>query len=308
MQVRRILVGLDGTALSESVLSPVRTLAQALDAEVILFHAVPMFDDHHAGDEGLTENQQLAQAHARAEDYVDQLKQHVFAPAGIATHTVVTEGDASNAITSFAEREGVDLIALATHEHSGFDRLFRSTTADEVVRSGETPVLLLHPRAEEAAPPVLSVTQIVVPLDGSDLAESAIPVAETLAAGLKAPLLLVEAVEPVALAGDPLLGESSVAHPALLESLEDAAEGYLGQVAQRLRSHGLETTVAASLGTATNTILECVNRQPGSLVVMATHARSGLSGFVFGSIARSIVEESGTPTVLVPPNPTTAVA
>jgi len=307
MRIQRILVGLDGSVLSEAVLPPVQTLAAGLGAEVILFHAVAMFDRENAGESGLRENELLQQSEIAAEEYIHRIERELFGTAGIAVRSIVVPGDAAREIIAYAEREGVDLIALATHEPSLFGNLFTSTTSDEVLHAGHTPLLLIHPDGDAPGMlPAAALSQIIVPLDGDPLAESALPLAETLAERLHLPLLLVEAVDTIALGGDPMLGD--VPQPDLFDTLEDAAQTYLERVAEGLRGRGLSVAVAASLGAARSTILDCIRREPGSMVVMATHARSGLAGAIFGSVARSVADESGVPTILVGPTPERASA
>ena len=79
---------------------------------------------------------------ARAKAYLDGLAvqlQH----AGLRVTTVIREGAADQTIIEYAQEQGIDLIVMSTHGRSGFKRFFVGSVTDRVIRSGETPVLVL---------------------------------------------------------------------------------------------------------------------------------------------------------------------
>jgi nucleotide-binding universal stress UspA family protein len=144
--------------------------------------------------------------------------------------------------------------------------------------------------------------RIVVPLDGSELAEEAIAHAETLARATGAPLHLVRVVDTspltqVAMAG---LGVEQAALSAALkriEAEEAAAAEYLEVVRERLDERGLVTTTAVVTGEVVPELLGAV--QPRDVLVMTTHGRTGLTRWFLGSVAEAVVRRSPAPVLLV---------
>jgi nucleotide-binding universal stress UspA family protein/rubrerythrin len=134
--------------------------------------------------------------------------------------------------------------------------------------------------------------RILVPLDGSPLAEQALPHAIVLARRAKAELLLTRAVQ----AGGGL-GRDWV--HAQKKATEEADE-YLGGLRDRLLADGLTAETATPYGTADLAIVDEVHVRHVDLVVMATHGRSGLSRLVYGSVAESVLANSPVPVLLVP--------
>ncbi len=131
---------------------------------------------------------------------------------------------------------------------------------------------------------------ILVPLDGSELAERALPYAETLAGATGAELFLVRAAQARTLPGaDPTDAEVDV--------VEDA-EGYLAGVTSRLAPR-VRVESAVFYGDPTTAIVEEIGLRSADLVVMATHGRSGLGRWVYGSVAEGVLHDSPAPVLLV---------
>jgi nucleotide-binding universal stress UspA family protein len=295
--LQHILVGLDGSPLAETILAYVSILSKALGAEVTLLHVVHLSEDMQRDEPYRLLQPAIQQAEAQAQDYLSRVAQR-FTDSGIKVQNRVTIGDAATEVVRAAPQEGRDLIALATHGRSGLQRWFYGSVAEKVLHTTNTPVLLIRPTDEQAAASQ-ELTQIIVPLDGSPLAEAALPLAETLATRANVPLILLRVVEVLSLDfGDPT-GLSSGSYPQILESLQKATEDYLNQLAASLRGKGLSIQTEAPLGLPTDKIVGYAHEHPGSLVVMTTHGRTGFTGFVLGSVARRVVQHGNTPTLVV---------
>jgi nucleotide-binding universal stress UspA family protein len=155
------------------------------------------------------------------------------------------------------------------------------------------------------------MTTIMVPLDGSPLAEHALPQARTMARSLEAQVHLLRVVpEPVA---EPVLVEAIPAlsrlellpqeqHARQQASTREAcahAEGYLFSQAARLRGLGLQATTEVCMGRAGEEIVAAAQESRARMIVMATHGRSGLRRWTLGSVADKVVRTSHTPVLLV---------
>jgi nucleotide-binding universal stress UspA family protein len=149
----------------------------------------------------------------------------------------------------------------------------------------------------------MKLETILVPLDGSELAESALLKATELCQSSGARLLLLRATEAHRRPGADLT-------EAQIEVVADA-EAYLGQVAERLRAQGLanvETSVW--YGPAVFAIVEAARLRKVDLIVMSTHGRSGLGRLMLGSVAESVLRSTTTPILLirVPEAPVASIA
>ncbi|MBE3584224.1 MAG: universal stress protein [Limnochordaceae bacterium] len=136
--------------------------------------------------------------------------------------------------------------------------------------------------------------RLLVPLDGSVLAESVLPVAVTLAERLPARITLLHVVE-----SDP---PESV-HGARHLTRADEAEAYLAGVAERLRreagvevSHHVHTVAE---GRVAQSIVEHSRELGQDLVVIATHGRGGVRGFLWGNVAQQVLGEGERPVLVV---------
>ncbi|MDZ4277747.1 MAG: universal stress protein, partial [Dehalococcoidia bacterium] len=137
---------------------------------------------------------------------------------------------------------------------------------------------------------------IVVPLDGSELSEAAVPYACTVAKATGGPVLLVTVWD----GGEELFGGKlrGLADD-LLKSGEEYFIQYLNEVAQKIGKEGLDTQVL--LGTPADEILRLLQEREARMLVMSTHGRSGLGRWWYGSVASRLVREAPVPTMVVGP-------
>lgn len=142
-------------------------------------------------------------------------------------------------------------------------------------------------------------TRIIVPLDGSKLAESALPEAEQLAKLTGAELVLMRVVDYSArdTFGDfGLLYEYEAMAQALVEERE-LATAYLADTARRLQNEGYTVSTTLVDGIAAKAIV--ARAQPGDAIVMATHGRTGMKRWFIGSIAEDVLRHATVPVLIV---------
>ena len=143
---------------------------------------------------------------------------------------------------------------------------------------------------------------ILVPLDGSPLAELALPDAFSLAKLNEAEMTLLQVVPPA----DHVIG-ANTAYPVYLdqqwENQKVVALEYLDHIRQRPICQGLSIKLAVELGTAGETIIDYAHKQPVDLIVMATHGRTGLQRWVYGSVADKVLRGADVPVLLVRAHP-----
>lgn len=141
----------------------------------------------------------------------------------------------------------------------------------------------------------MKATKILVPLDGSALAEAALAKAvEVVNDSPSASLLLLRAAEAPALFGrDPIEAQVEVVHE---------AEQYLEAVAGRIRASGIEDVeTSVWYGPAAPAIVEAAAVAKADLIVMSTHGRSGIGRLFMGSVAESVLRGTRAPILLLRP-------
>ena len=121
---------------------------------------------------------------------------------------------------------------------------------------------------------------ILVPLDGSPHAAAALPLARSMATATRSALHLLRVV------------------PASQSAANEAAS-YLESIANELRSDGLSVDTMIGLGDAATEIVKVARAKEVDLIVMATHARSGIGRFLLGSVAADVVRKADLPVLLV---------
>jgi len=293
MMYHTLLVPLDGSAYSERALPMAMTLARHLKARVILMRAASasVFPGADA-----TEAQ--VQAVREVQTYLEALASGLSGH-GLNIEVAVPYGDAAEVILLEIGLRSADVVVMCTHGHSGLGRWIYGSVAEQVLHRSPVPVLLVHPTGEATTlAPERAHASFLVPLDGSPFAETALPHAAALAHAFGGTILLLRALEPptaayiYATVG--LVQRSS-------EELQQEAESYLEGVAGRLRSDGLSVQTTVREGWPADIIAYQGAALGPSLVIMATHGRTGVARLLLGSVALEVVRRSPRPVMLVRP-------
>ena len=140
---------------------------------------------------------------------------------------------------------------------------------------------------------------ILVPLDGSKLAECVLPHVETLVRGSQTKrVIFARVVEPFRQpTGDYVFPEEQIRKAEAENKAE--AEKYLGEIIARTRLDGPRTESAVLYGPVADTVAEFATKSQADVIVIATHGRSGVSRWVWGSVADRILRSSCVPVLMV---------
>jgi nucleotide-binding universal stress UspA family protein len=139
--------------------------------------------------------------------------------------------------------------------------------------------------------------RVLVPLDGSDVAEGVLPFAEKVAGPLDAEVVLVRVVEPLSPAD--AMASAGVAIPDTLFLRELHAKEYLTSMARRLQAKGLRVRTALRVGVPAAEIVGAAVDEGADLIAMTTHGRSGLRRVLFGSVAESVLRSAEIPVLMM---------
>ena len=284
---RSILVPLDGSALSERALSVAATLATRLECglHIVHVHRERVADELPAY--GLTGDA----ARAAAEQYIQSAADRLRAAHGGRVDGAVLEGSPAGAIVHHIPVAGADLVVMGSHGRTGASRFWLGSVADAVIRSATVPVLLVR-RASNEAPsdqPGL-FERVLVPLDGSALAEAVLPHAMNLAKLNAAHLHLLQLEERAEDLRTSVWGLA--AHePDDLPARLERADRYLHNLIAKYELQWPPATVSAEARGAHRvgeTITQVATERDADLIAMATHGR-GASRLLLGSVADKVI-------------------
>ncbi len=201
--------------------------------------------------------------------------------------TVTLEtGPVADALEGYMKRNDVDLIVISSHGRGGFSRLSLGSVADSLIRRTTVPVLIVKPAASYLNPQVRGAfKRIVVPLDGSPLAEQILRPIVTLAVLEDSEIVLLTVIKR-AIANQ----NADRAQKAPWWEKEIAeAKAYLARIAQRIRGSQLSVLTDVVVGDdAAAEIAAYAGRENADLIAIATHGRGGLSRVLKGSVADNL--------------------
>lgn len=313
---RRILVPLDGSRRAEVAIPAAARLAQATHGAVILMSSIVPLTPY--GPYITTPSGPASTQSSRERDQLLSYLKRVGASealAGLTVETRVTEGPAAESILTTSESENADLIAICARGATGFHRWKLGGVSQHVVRQSDRPVLLLPDPAPGAEPTTIpdqlaSVHRVLVPLDGSLFAESALPAAIAFLAALAPQTGELHALQVIS----PFTAETLGLHQDFL--LREANE----RLAQRIQPLGHGSTEYLHLSLTSSTALDADaaariiavaepeddhNDGPApqgyDLIAMATHGRTGVLRWTLGSITERVIQTTRRPMLIVRP-------
>jgi nucleotide-binding universal stress UspA family protein len=294
----KILVPLDGSNLAERALPPALALATRVGAGVqapgqVILLRVPVAERmlvHYPAKHTILMPEQSFE-HSRREcvHYLEMI-QEAYKRPGVLLHQASTEHmtfvdtDVAAALIDTAALEKVDLIVMSPHGRSGFTRWMLGSVTERVLRHAGCPVWVV--RSDKA------LQRLLVPLDGSELAEAAVAPAIELAQRLDCAALLLRVEAPLVTDAYTIGRRDSIeADPddRLQRQFYQDAVSYLDCQAERFCSSGVKVERLVTGGRPANAILEMAEIHHCDLIVMATHGRSGLKRWVYGSVTEKVL-------------------
>ena len=287
-----ILVPLDGSAMAERALALAASLAARMRSDLHLVHV----HRDRVVDEIPTYGLSDATVRAAAEHYVHAAADRVRGAQGGNVSGTVVEGSPSGAVVTHAAEVGADLIVMSSHGRTGASRFWLGSVADAVMRSATVPVLMVRGEGDHAS---TLFERILVPLDGSELAEAALPHAIALAKLAEARVHLLQVEERSEDLRLSVWGLAA-AEPDDLPARLANADRYLHHVVARYESEWPPATVSVEargghrVGEA---IAQVATDHESDLIAMATHGR-GASRMLMGSVADKVIRSTSCSVLL----------
>jgi len=229
---RSLLVPLDGSLAAEHALPWALSIAQqdGVALHLVRVHVPPaplMIGSELAAD--VVFDRTILQIET---DYVEGMAKRLSTLSTVPIHHALLERAVPDAINDYAAKIGADLIVMTSHGRGAFARFWLGSVADRVIRHCHTPVLLVRANDDQSADLTTRpfIHRIVVPLDGSELAELIIEPAVKLGKATGAGYALLMALEP---------RDNNRPDGGFPEAVQTKAEAYLGRFARRLQADSL---------------------------------------------------------------------
>ena len=145
--------------------------------------------------------------------------------------------------------------------------------------------------------------KILVPLDGSTLAECALEHVKAIALGCNVPeVVIIRVVEPSYALSD-ALSDGAIIYPDLINQIQKEAEEYINAITLQFKlNSGLAVQSFLAYGNAANEILDYAKNTGVDLIIMTTHGRSGVSRWLFGNVADRVSHHSTVPVLIIAPS------
>jgi nucleotide-binding universal stress UspA family protein len=341
---QRILVALDGSERAERALPLAARLACCVGGTLLLVEVVRALAEFETGVISPATWAPAAdpQERKRAADYLARVADSAVL-AGITIESAVYAGPVAATLLLVAQARGADLLVLTTRGRTGLARWALGSVAEKVAHQAAVPALLLREAgltplegaaAGAGAEAAAHQWRGLVPLDGSELAETALVPAAQLVSALATPgpaaLHLVRVLEVVdlaaaadGLASSPGSGQEALESQAHEWALEQA-KAYLRTLVERLRGEIAEPlqlsltwsvvphpqfgTYEADVASAIVRVAEMGEAVEGAgppsrcdVIAMATHGRGGLAHWVLGSVTERVLHGSKLPMLIVHP-------
>jgi len=278
MLFERILIPLDGSPVSEAVLSQVERIVRRTDSELVLLRAAPKGVYPYA-DLPVTLEREVEEAKAYVQQIASRLSEQ-----GARARGIVRDGSPAGAILDLAQQENITLIAMATHGRTGLSRWVFGSVAEKVLRASPVPLLLLRSfvadSARTSATP-LAIRKILVPVERFRL--DILPFVREFAQLFGSRIVLLHVVEP---------GEDAAARAEARREAES--------VGQRLQEDQIPTVILEREGPdPAQEILRACQDEGAGMIAITTHGRSGLTRWVLGSVAEKVLRSATVPLLIV---------
>jgi nucleotide-binding universal stress UspA family protein len=295
---KKMLIPLDGSRTAEAVLPYARTLARKLNLAVELLGVVDVatLATHVSRGGARYFDTIISETVLSSEAYLKR----IAATFPKANMTYAIEKGRPEEVIVEKAAENTTLITMATHGRSGINRVLLGSIAEKVLRAATSPILLV--RATEAinTDGEAALNSVVVPLDGSELAETVLSNVRALAREIGLEVILLRAYKVPA----NIYAAPEDYYPAQYEEikteLRDEAKHYLEKKAEELKRFGIsKVSLVTPEGLAADEIMALGRKLPDNLIAMCTHGRSGIKRWALGSVTETVVRHSGDPVLVL---------
>lgn len=294
----KILVPLDGSDSAEKVLPYARSLSSALKLPVELLAVIDLSEmaAHVSAGKARYLDSMIEAGVRSSKEYLQRIAR-TFTGANVKCS--IEKGRPHEVIAERAAADKNALVSMATHGRSGLNRWLLGSVTEKVLRTTSSPLLLVRAAEEAKTEGQEVLNSVIVPLDGSELAESVLPTVAQLARELKLEVILFRAysIPYNAYANE---GYYAVNFEEIATILKDETVDYLEKKTAEMKRLGVpEVSYVAKEGLAADEIISLGRGTSNNLIAMSTHGRSGVKRWALGSVTEIVVRHSGDPVLVL---------
>jgi nucleotide-binding universal stress UspA family protein len=292
----RMLVPLDGSRVAEQVLPYGRFLAKALrlpvellgvvDPEVLVAFSNPA--------QGRPLDTLVAETLSRTAIYLETTARSF---QGVQVKCSAAKGKPEDVVIEKAAADKNTLIVMATHGRSGIQRWLLGSVAERVLHGATNHLFLVRASEQGKTDGEAPLQTVIVPLDGSSLAEQVLPYVLDLTKKMKLKVVLMRAYAlPPAISAE----DYGFYSAELLDHLESEARDYLAEKENEVKQNGVENVASVlNVGYGAEEIIMLARNTPDNFIAMCTRGRSGVQRWVLGSVTDRVVRHSGDPVLII---------
>ncbi|MFC2068530.1 universal stress protein [Chloroflexota bacterium] len=289
----KILVPLDGSKVAEMVLPYAQEVSVKLGADIILVGVSEptLANTRHLYDSYLTSVIEQVQRKLKNLGVKEEVK----------VHSETLLGKPSDEILYYADKQNVSLIAMTSRGVSIPGPWPLGNIVTKVVRATNKPLLLVRaPVSKAALQENKLIKRILLPLDGSEVGESAILYTQELAQALGSEIILFQ-VLPVATTqlAEAAIYPTRISIKKFEEESKASALVYLDGVGKPLKESGIRTSNIVMIGSPANQIIDYAKDNAVDLIAMSTHGRTGIGRWVFGSVTDKVLHAGDTGVLVI---------
>jgi nucleotide-binding universal stress UspA family protein len=291
-----ILVPLDRSSLAEQALPWAVMIAKRERADLELVHVWDMILPELTQNAPPLDPTFDLELRRRAREWLETLAERVHEESHVSAKATLLDGAVEEELASYIERRHFDLVVMSTHGRGGISHLWLGDTADDLAQRSYAPVLLVKPKeggSSTASPRELG--RVLIPLDGSHMAEEAIDHAVVVAGIRDVEFVLVNVL--------PRFDEDVIALLPEDDIRLQAAKDYLEELVRNFRSLGANMSARAFRADNTaRAILDTAEGMTADLIAMETHGQGGVKRLLMGGVADKVLRASKVPVLMHRPH------
>ena len=297
--IKRVLIPLDGSELAERAVPHLLRFITSEQTELLLMTALsssvfPLLSDKMRS---FTSEQIVLSDESEASEQMQMIAQQLI-QRGFRVESQFLPGAADECILHLSEKANVDLIAMSTHGRTGIELALLGSVADKVVRNARSPVFIVPSKVMTKT--AHTPRAIVLPLDGTTLAETALPVARQFAKDTGAVIHLLRVIEFQDSEDELVADETAIdLNEAKGQPVVRQAVCYLERIQLQLQLAGVVSRCHTMEGDPAEAIIRIARAEDADLIAMSTHGRSGVERIVHGSVVSQVIGNAMCPLLLM---------
>lgn len=296
--VHHVCVCVDGSPVSSWVMPHGVAIARAFGASLTVLHVLEPL--RTAGTPTSTNPLEWETRRTNAQHHLERISKEHGSPE-LPIHTELLEGHVTEEICAWVASHNVDLTALCSHGMGGWTNRGLASKAKKLIDRLPGLTLLVPPSVLQDLPQKeVGYERILVALDASPRAESALPPAIHIAREHGAELVLIHVVPvPELTKPEPLDEEELELERRLIDRNTRVAESYLTRVREHVMDQGLSVRTILAHDDVRFELLKSIDEERPSLVVISGHGRGGRAALRLGSVASFLLDHAAAPTLIV---------